>query len=304
MRELTDGFVGQGTATADDADVAFAVNLSGHDADFAFARRDDARAIGPGKPSPAATKRGGHANHIECGNAFGDADDQRQTGVNGLKHGVGGKRRGHENRGGIGLSCADGFGDGIENRHIVMQRAALARGDSGNHFGAVCDHLACVEAAFAAGDTLHDDSGHLVYQNAHRAPPARRTAFSAPSFMFSPMVKLSPESRRIWRPCSTLVPSIRTTTGSFNCNSRAAATTPVASTSQRRMPPKMLMKTLRTSLSLVRILKAFFTWSAEAPPPTSRKFAGAPPASLMMSMVAMARPAPLTMQPTVPSSLM
>ena len=31
-----------------------------------------------------------------------------------------------------------------------------------------------------------------------------------------------------------------------------------------------------------------------APPPTSRKFAGAPPLSFMMSMVAMARPAPLT----------
>ena len=49
---------------------------------------------------------------------------------------------------------------------------------------------------------------------------------------------------------------------------------------------------------------AFFTCSALAPPPTSRKFAGLPPAYLMMSMVAIARPAPFTMQPTVPSSLM
>ena len=39
-------------------------------------------------------------------------------------------------------------------------------------------------------------------------------------------------------------------------------------------------------------------------PPTSRKLAGSPPASLMMSMVAIASPAPLTMQPTLPSSLM
>lgn len=31
-----------------------------------------------------------------------------------------------------------------------------------------------------------------------------------------------------------------------------------------------------------------------APPPTSRKLAGVPPCSLMMSMVAMARPAPFT----------
>ena len=53
-----------------------------------------------------------------------------------------------------------------------------------------------------------------------------------------------------------------------------------------------------------QIRNAFLICSALAPPPTSRKFAGSPPASLMMSIVAMARPAPLTMQPIVPSSLM
>ena len=40
------------------------------------------------------------------------------------------------------------------------------------------------------------------------------------------------------------------------------------------------------------------------PPPTSRKFAGMPPAYLMMSMVAMASPAPFTMHAILPSSLM
>jgi hypothetical protein len=54
--------------------------------------------------------------------------------------------------------------------------------------------------------------------------------------------------------------------------------------------------------SLVRILSAVVTCSAVAPPPTSRKFAGEPPCSLMMSMVAIAKPAPLTMQPMDPSS--
>ena len=41
-----------------------------------------------------------------------------------------------------------------------------------------------------------------------------------------------------------------------------------------------------------------------APPPTSRKLAGEPPFNFMMSMVAMARPAPLTRHPMSPSSLM
>jgi hypothetical protein len=44
--------------------------------------------------------------------------------------------------------------------------------------------------------------------------------------------------------------------------------------------------------------------SGVAPPPTSKKLAGVPPFSLMMSMVAMARPAPLTRHPISPSSLM
>ena len=46
------------------------------------------------------------------------------------------------------------------------------------------------------------------------------------------------------------------------------------------------------------------TFSAVAPPPTSRKLAGSPPNSLMVSMVDMARPAPLTRQPMLPSSWM
>ena len=126
----------------------------------------------------------------------------------------------------------------------------------------------------------------------------------APSFIPSAIVKFNPDSRRIFWPSSTLVPSMRTTTGTFTCSSFAAATTPVARTSQRKIPPKMLMKTAFTLASLMRIRKAFFTCSAEAPPPTSRKFAGEPPEYLMMSIVAMARPAPLTMQATLPSSLM
>lgn len=43
------------------------------------------------------------------------------------------------------------------------------------------------------------------------------------------------------------------------------------------------------------------TWASVALPPTSKKLAGEPPCSLMMSMVAMARPAPLTMHPMLPS---
>jgi len=48
------------------------------------------------------------------------------------------------------------------------------------------------------------------------------------------------------------------------------------------------------------ILNPCSTVSVFAPPPTSRKFAGSPPASLIKSIVAIARPAPLTIHPTFP----
>src|SRR3989442_9488337 len=50
-------------------------------------------------------------------------------------------------------------------------------------------------------------------------------------------------SASIFLPSSTLVPSMRTTTGSRRPSFFTAAITPSASRSQRRMPPKTLMKT-------------------------------------------------------------
>lgn len=46
----------------------------------------------------------------------------------------------------------------------------------------------------------------------------------------------------------------------------------------------------------MRRKKASWTCCSDTPPPTSRKLAGSPPWSLMMSMVAMARPAPFTVR--------
>ena len=82
--------------------------------------------------------------------------------------------------------------------------------------------------------------------------------------------------------------------GTCRLTSRAAATTPSAIRSHRMIPPKMLTRMPCTLGSAVMILKAAVTFSAVAPPPTSRKFAGLPPKCWMMSIVAMARPAPFT----------
>ena len=50
-------------------------------------------------------------------------------------------------------------------------------------------------------------------------------------------------------------------------------------------------------------LKALTIFSGVAPPPTSKKFAGSPPASFIMSIEAIAKPAPLIILPIFPSKL-
>src|SRR5713226_2101645 len=254
-RELVHRFVGQRAAAAHQSDVALLVNASGHDADFAFARRNDAGTIRADQARLRVAHGRGDAHHVERGNAFRDANDQGQRGISGFENSVGGKRRRHKNDTRVSASFAHGVGKGVEHGPVEMLRAAFARGYAADYVRAVLDHLLRVKGAFAARKALHNEPRFFTDQNAHRAPPARATTFSAPSFMPSAIPKFSPESRKIFFP----------------------ATTPVASTSQRRMPPKMLMNTAHTLASLIKIWKAFFTCSAEAPPPTSRKFAGAPP---------------------------
>ena len=95
---------------------------------------------------------------------------------------------------------------------------------------------------------------------------------------------------------------MRTTTGTLTPTSFTAWMMPSAIMSQRTMPPKMFTRIARTFLFDRISLNASVTRSRVAPPPTSRKFAGAPPCSLIRSIVAIARPAPLTMQAMLPSS--
>ncbi len=80
--------------------------------------------------------------------------------------------------------------------------------------------------------------------------------------------------------------------------------TPEKVTEAFMMPPKMFTRIAFTWGFFSMILKASVTFSGVAPPPTSKKLAGSAPKSLMVSIVAMARPAPFTRQPMSPSSWM
>src|SRR6185437_11701084 len=305
FRQLADRFVGERAGARHNADVAFEMNVAWHDADLAFARRNNARAVRSDEARGLCLEERPDFHHVDHRNTFGDADDERYAGIGRFHDAVRGEWRRHEDDGRIRAGLSHRLADGVEDRTIEMLLSAFARRDTTDHVGAIGNRLLGVERALFTGEALDDEASLFIDEDTHYfLPPAAATTFSAASLMPSAMVKLKPESRRICLPCSTLVPSMRMTIGTLMPRSRAAATTPVASVSQRRMPPKILMRTAFTLASESRMRNAFLICSGCAPPPTSRKFAALPPAYWMMSMVPMARPAPFTMQPMVPSSLM
>ena len=101
-----------------------------------------------------------------------------------------------------------------------------------------------------------------------------------------------------------MVPANLTTKGIESFISLIASTIPCAKTSHLIIPPKILTRIPLTFLSDKIILNASETFSFEAPPPTSRKLAGLDPYSFIISIVAIAKPAPLTIHPISPSNFM
>src|SRR5215471_3425283 len=270
-------------------------------------RRDDPRTIRPDEARARTVLQiRPRPHHVRRWNPFRNADNQGYARIGGLHDRVGRKWRRHENYARVRARSARPLRDRVEHGPVQMFLPAFARRNASHHVRSVRDGLLGVKRSLFPGESLHQQTRVLVHQNAHAAAPCRasRTTFSAASRMPSATVKFKPDSVKICRPCSTFVPSIRTTTGAFTDSSRAAFTTPTASVSQRRMPPKILTSTACTEGSERRIRNALRICSSLAPPPTSRKLAGLPPAYLMMSMVAIAKPAPFTMQATLPSSLM
>jgi hypothetical protein len=132
---------------------------------------------------------------------------------------------------------------------------------------------------------------------------AEKTPEKIYQVMVEPMVGMQPFQARqlFFAPRSALLPCKRTTTGTSIPTCFTAAIIPSAIRSQRTIPPKILTRIPFTFGSEVIILKASVTRSSVAPPPTSKKLAGSPPLYLIRSIVAMAKPAPLTIQPISPS---
>src|SRR5690606_13071534 len=308
---LLDRLVGQGAGAGDDADRTGHVDVARHDADLALARRDDARAVGADQVDVREILQGRlDLQHVQHRNAFGDAGDYLDAALGRFQDRVGGEGCRHVDHARRGAGGFHRVAHGVEYRQVEMLLAAAARSDAADQLGAVGQRLLGVEGALLTGKALADHLGVLVDQNAHVESSlgayllTAATTFLAASVRLSAGIRLRPLWASSSLPFSTLVPSRRTTTGTLTPTSFTAAMMPSAIMSQRTMPPKMLTR-MPSTLGLERIsLKASVTRSLVAPPPTSRKLAGSPPCSLITSMVAIARPAPLTMQPMLPSRVM
>src|SRR5262245_62096351 len=304
VRRLEDGFVRQRPGTRDDPDLAGPMDEARHDADLAFARRDDAGAVRADEPALASRERRLHAHHVVDRDAFGDADDEANAGVRGLEDRVGGVRGRHVDHADVGFRRLDGVVHGVEHRPVEVPGPAAARRDAADEVRAVGDRLLGMESALLAGEALAVQAVPAIDEDAHRfaRPRASRTALVAASETSLATVIASPLAASSARALSAFVPSRRTTTGRFTPATLTAWMMPSAMTSQRTMPPKMFTRIARARAFERIRRKAAVTRSAVAVPPTSRKLAGSPPCSLMRSIVAIARPAPFTMQAMLPSS--
>src|SRR3990172_5875177 len=258
------------------------MDVSGHDADLDFIRRDHAGAVGSEQPGAPALHPVLGAYHVAHRDALGNADHEIEVGVDRLVDRGSGERRRHVNHRHVGAGFFLGFPDRRKNRYAFVRRAGFLRIDprdvAGPAVRVFLAHLGVKLAGFS-GDALRHHPGILVdqYRHDYARAPAALTTLTAASAMLRPEMIGSPDSARIFLPRSTLVPSSRTTSGTLRCTSFAAATMPSAMTSHFMMPPKMFTSIALTFGFLSMILNASVTFSAEAPPPTSRKLAGPPP---------------------------
>ena len=138
----------------------------------------------------------------------------------------------------------------VEDRDALDVLAALAGRDAADDLGAVVPVAQAVVLALPAGEALDDDLGVLRRRRSPCQFLRSRSAMRdgcAGGLEHGRLADRSlsagmPASSRIWRPSSALVPSRRITIGARRSTRPSASTMPLATSSPRVMPPKMLMK--------------------------------------------------------------
>src|SRR3954468_17630149 len=308
LGELVADLVGQRAGARHDADVALLEEVGRDDADVRLARRQNAGAVGADQPNAVlALQVRVDAQLVMRGDALGDADDRLDPRIGGLEHRIGGEARRHEHHRGVRPGLLDRLVERVEHGDALDVLAALARRHARHDVRAVALVFHRVERALAARDARDAHARLLVDQDAHALTSApdfasSTTRWAASSIVASTCSPGRSASAKSRRPSSSFVPSRRTTNGTCGLTCSNASISPLATSSQRVMPPKMLNSTALTFGSDRITSTADTIASAFDPPPASRKFAGAPPCCATTSNVDITSPAPLPRIPMLPSS--
>ncbi len=144
-------------------------------ANLALTRRDHTRAVRPDQAHTQLVALDLNLEHIQCRNAFGDADDELDPTESRFEDRVLAERRRHVDHRGVSTGGLNGLPNGIEYRQTEVHGAALARRDAADHLRAVGNGLLGVEGTLRAGEALANDLGVLVDQYAHYLPSAALT---------------------------------------------------------------------------------------------------------------------------------
>ena len=161
--------VGQGAGTADHAHPSATMDVARNDPDLRLPDRRGARAVRAHQPDALPAKGVVHAQHVEGGDALGDAEDETDAGGGGFEHRIRGERRRDVDHARVGPRLADGLGHGVEDRDPAVERPlpALAGRHPGHDRRPVVEHGLAVELALPAGDALDQEPGVLVDEDAH-----------------------------------------------------------------------------------------------------------------------------------------
>src|SRR5688572_26268813 len=113
------------------------MDLTRHNADFACARGNHTRTVGPDQTGSPPFHEPSYLHHIENWNSFGNANNQIEIRIDSFHDGVGGERRRNKNKTDVTSSSGLGFVHGVKYRKTKMFRAAFAGRNTTHHFGSI-----------------------------------------------------------------------------------------------------------------------------------------------------------------------
>mmetsp|Transcript_63472 Transcript_63472/g.200752 ORF Transcript_63472/g.200752 Transcript_63472/m.200752 type:complete len:332 (-) Transcript_63472:58-1053(-) len=165
-RGLVHRLVRERTGARHHADLAWGVNVAGHDPDLALARLDDARAVGANEARLGLAHHGRlDLDHVVLGDPLRDANDQLDLVLKGLQDRGGREGRGHVDHRRIAVRALLGLSHRVEHGEAEVSGATLLWGHATDHVGAIGNRLLRVEGAVLAGKPLADDLSMLVHEH-------------------------------------------------------------------------------------------------------------------------------------------